>query len=141
VARIRYEPAPDVEEDARYIVERLGMEWIDLSRVGFVRSRGSRSGAVARIWGLPRAFQEAFGLEPLYVVEVISERYDRLTRRERLRVLIHELLHIPRSFSGGLRSHGRLVNERVVEEMYRRLLVDEADRHVEGGGGHHVREG
>lgn len=120
MARVRYEPAPDVEELARDIVEALGLDWIDLGRVAFLRSRGSRSSAYARIWGLPRPFQEGFGLGPLYVVEVLAERYDGLPLPEKVRVVIHELLHIPRSFSGGLRPHGRLVNRRVVEELYRR---------------------
>ncbi len=120
MAKLRYEAAPDVEALARDIVEALGLDWIDLSRVAFVRSRGSRSQAYARIWGLPRVFQEAFGLNPLYVVEVIAERFDGLGAADRARVVIHELLHIPRSFSGGLRPHGRLVNGRVVEELYRR---------------------
>ncbi|AKG38198.1 hypothetical protein MA03_01310 [Infirmifilum uzonense] len=119
VSRIRYEPARDVESLARDIVSKLGMNWIRLDNVGFIRSYGSRSSAVARIYGLPRVFQSAFGLEPLYVIEVISEKYDSLQFERKVEVLIHELLHIPSNFSGGLRPHGRIVNGARVKKLAR----------------------
>jgi len=62
-------------------------------------------------------------LPPHYIIEVIGERYDRLAPEEKIRTLIHELMHIPLNFSGSLLPHrtraGRL--EKKVDKFYRIL--------------------
>ncbi len=122
----KYEPAPDVAMMARDIVDTLDWNYIDLSRIRFVRSRGSNTRAVARIWGLSRIFQEAFGWEPSYVIEVMSERFDKLPVDEKKKTVIHELMHIPKSFSGALVSHRHFgkwrVTERQVSAVWREYL-------------------
>lgn len=51
---------------------------------------------VARIHGLGKIWQETLNSPPAYIIiEVISERYDRLTEEEKDKTLTHELLHIP----------------------------------------------
>jgi predicted metallopeptidase len=115
---IRYRPAPDVQERVRELAGSLGLGHVDPDRVICLRSEGSRSPrALARIYGLPRVWQRALGLAPMYVIEVISERFDALGEEERDRVLIHELLHIPRGFGGGLRGH-KAINRRAVDRLY-----------------------
>jgi predicted metallopeptidase len=87
-----------------------------------IRSRGSRSRrTLARCHVLSRAMQTALNLPPSYVIEIISERFDVLDKEEQTKVLIHELMHIPKSFGGGFRHHN-YVNRRVVEKMYKKLL-------------------
>jgi predicted metallopeptidase len=44
-------------------------------------------------------------MKPLYIIEVISENYDKIDENEKENILIHELLHIPKRFSGGLSHH------------------------------------
>ncbi len=119
----RYDPAPDVAMMAADIVRTLGWEHIDLSRIRFVRSKGTKTRAVARIWGLSRIFQESFGWRPAYVIEVMSERFDKLPKDEKEKTIIHELMHIPKSFSGALVSHKHFgkwrVNERRVSTVWK----------------------
>ena len=52
-----------------------------------------------------------------YLIEVISEKFDRLSAEEQLKVIIHELMHIPKSFGGGFIHHNK-VNKRSVEKQY-----------------------
>lgn len=97
--------APDVKSDIEDIVSTLGMEHIRMDRVFFYRTEGSKARAYARTWMMPKIFQEALGVEPAYVIEVISKYYDPLPDAEQKEVLIHELLHIPKNFSGALVPH------------------------------------
>ncbi len=118
---IRYEHAPDIGTRIKAIAERLGIRH-DLSRVVCVRSRGSKSRrALARCHATPRIMQAALNMKAHYVIEVISENFDKLSNEEKTKTLIHELLHIPKSFGGGFRHHS-FVNRSNVEQMYRKLL-------------------
>jgi predicted metallopeptidase len=117
---IKYFYAEDAFERVKEIVRTLQPELshIDLKRILVVRSIGSKSRALARIHGFPRIYAFATGIKPFYIIELISERYDKLPEEEKDKVLIHELLHIPRNFTGGLRPHGKYVNGRVVNQLY-----------------------
>ncbi len=112
---IRYEPYEELKELAEEVIEEYSLKHIDLNRVLFFRSFGSKSKAIARCWALPRLWQQALGIEAHYVVEVIWERFGKLDEKGRKRVILHELLHIPKSFSGGLRNHHVL--RRVLNEL------------------------
>ena len=121
---IKYEIAEDVEKLARDIVYRLSDYFghVNIDRVKFIRSIGSRSSAIARIHGLPRIWRYVLNIEPMYIIEVISEKYDQLSTEEKVKIIIHELLHIPIKFSGGLRPHGKYVNYRIVNKLLRTYL-------------------
>ena len=117
---IRYEQAADLEERIMHIAGKLNMGHIDLSRVVCIRSRGSKSRrTLARCHVLPRIMQEALKLRAHYVIEVITEKFESLSEEEKTKTLIHELMHIPKSFGGGFRHHRPYVNRRTVERMYR----------------------
>lgn len=86
-----------------------------------MRGTGSTSRAIARIWSLPRPWQLALKIEPQYIIEVIAERFDRLSDSDKDRTLIHELMHIPKTFSGALvphRGRSHRIDRRTVEKMY-----------------------
>jgi len=120
---IDYERAPDIDKKAREVVEKLGMRHVDISRVWFMRSSGSESRrTLARIHVLPRIMQKALGIPTQYVIEVISEKFDRLPEDDKTKTIIHELMHIPEAFGGGFRHHRPYVNKRTVEEMYRKYV-------------------
>ncbi len=125
MGRFRFQPAPDVAGDLARLVDLLELSHVDLARVHCRRSTGSTADAYARIWELPSMWQDALGVPAQYVVEVLSEHYDALNEAERLKILIHELLHIPRTFSGALRGHrgqGERIDRRTVNTYYRRYL-------------------
>jgi predicted metallopeptidase len=117
---INYVKAPDVENAAKRIIDVLDLKHIDPDRVAFYRSKGTRSKRVqARIHGLGRIWFDALNIKPRYIIEVISEEYDKLDGREREKVLIHELMHIPSGFSGGFVPHKGKINKRTVEAMHK----------------------
>jgi predicted metallopeptidase len=55
------------------------------------------------------------------VIEVISERYDKLCETEKEKTIIHELLHIPKGFSGGFRPHKGYIDRKTVELLHKKL--------------------
>jgi predicted metallopeptidase len=116
------EHAADVYNDLKDILARISMPHVDIKRVVAFRPTGSSSRARARIWSFPKIWQQALNLPPHYVIEVLSEKYDNLSVDDKKRVLIHELLHIPKNFSGSLRPHKahqwRLDN-RMVEKYFK----------------------
>lgn len=119
-ATIDYFPAPDVVKRIEEIVNLLRFEHVDLENLHCVRSRGSQAKrTIARIHGRSRIWQTV-GLKPAYVIEIIAERFDDMSREDQDRTLIHELLHIPHGFKGGFRHHRNYVNAETVETWYRR---------------------
>lgn len=118
----RYERAPDVSELLVEIIDKLGFTHIPKSKVYCYRSYGSKaSNVIARVHSLPRIWQQALSETAYYAVEVLSEQYDALPYNEKEKTLIHELLHIPKSFGGGFRHHKNWVTRRRVEELHRAL--------------------
>ncbi len=131
MGRVRFEPAPDVAVRITELVEVLEMAHVDPARVHCRRSSGSSAQAYARIWELPSVWQGALGVPPQYVIEVLSEHFDPLDAVESTKILIHELLHIPRTFSGAVRNHrgsGERIDGRTVNRYYRLYLKKLAAR-------------
>ena len=106
-ARIDWQPAPDVDKRIKYLAKNLDLDWLKKDNIHGFRSKNSKTRACARIWGLPRIWQKALQEEASYIIEVISEKYDKLSEKERDKVLLHEIVHIPKNFSGSLVPHYR----------------------------------
>ena len=122
-------PAPDVARRVGFLARQLNLEYIKAKNIVCFRSTGATSRARARIWSLPKIWQMALGVEAHYCVEVLSQYFDRMSPDDQERVLIHELLHIPKNFSGALVPH-RTAHRRTfrhyhdeVEAMYKSLVV------------------
>ena len=119
---MKFEMAPDVQEKIAHIVETLEMNHIDSARVVCYRSTCSKSNAHARIWSLPRIWQNALGVRAHYIVEVLSEKFDSLNEEEQEKTLIHELMHISKKFTGSLVPHncfGKKIDGRTVRKLHR----------------------
>jgi predicted metallopeptidase len=119
---IKYCEAADIKKRVDEIANTLDFFHVVPQFVFCVRSKGSKSTrTIARIHGLGKIWQEALNRPPSYIIEVISERYDRLSEDEKEKTLIHELLHIPHGFSGGFRPHKGYVDRKTVEQLYAQL--------------------
>lgn len=117
---IKYEIALDIQKIVNEIALLL-FPHIKLDSVSCIRSYGSSSrGTIARCHALGKAMQLGMGLKKgFYVIEIISKRFDKVPEKEQIKVLIHELMHIPKTFGGGFRHHD-YVCEKNVEREYQR---------------------
>ncbi|MBN2478423.1 metallopeptidase [Candidatus Micrarchaeota archaeon] len=119
------EKAGDIQEMVEHILEILSMEHIIDARIICMRSYGAKANAYARIWSLPKIWRVAMEINPFYVIEVLSENFDHLSEEEKKKIIIHELLHIPKRFTGGLVPHnsrGIKINSSTVNKIYQEYI-------------------
>ena len=116
---IKYFDAEDVKQIAEELINELSWGHIPLEHVAFLRSTGSSSRyTIARCHALGKAMQIGMGRKKgFYLVEVISEKYDKLSKEDQIKTIIHELMHIPKSFGGGFIHHNH-VHEENVNKVY-----------------------
>jgi len=115
---MKYEPAPDIQAIAEEI-SRLLFPHVKLDRIKCFRSFGSSSrGTIARCHTIGKLMQKTIGVPAHYGLEFISKRFDKMSKEEQIKVIIHELMHIPATFGGGFRHHDH-VCEKNVEGNYR----------------------
>ena len=109
-----------IKKELSGIVDKLAFEHIKKDNIFCMRAFNSRTRAYARTWAFPRIFQLALDMEPVYVIEIISRHFDKLSGQEQTKVLIHELMHIPKTFSGNLRPHqyGKKSINKEVKKLY-----------------------
>lgn len=119
---IKYKLAEDIMARIYDIVKILDHSHVRLSGVYAVRSYGSQArGTIARCHALSKIWQLVLGIKAVYIIEVIHEQFDKMDREEQDKVLIHEIMHIPKSFGGGFKHHN-VVNRKNVEKMYKLYL-------------------
>ncbi|MFA4960154.1 MAG: putative metallopeptidase [Candidatus Pacearchaeota archaeon] len=120
---IKYEQAPDVKSVAEEIVYTMDWDHVSLENVAFIRSFGSAARrTIARCHALGKAMQIGMGRQKgFYLIEVISENFDRLSNDEKIKVIIHELMHIPKTFGGGFIHHDK-VHEYSVDKVFQKLM-------------------
>jgi predicted metallopeptidase len=118
----------DVQKDEQIqgmvddIIQTLESSHLNAHRIICMRSHNTTARAYARIWNLPDIWQKALDVGTFYVIEVLSGHFDKLSKDEQEKVLIHELLHIPKTFSGALLAHGHPtapVNERTASKLWK----------------------
>ncbi len=118
---MKYHEAPDLQQRMEEIVTLLSMEHVDISRVKCFRGSGSSTKrTIARCHTIGKLMQKAIGVKAHYAIEFL-ERFDRMPRAEQDKVIIHELMHIPKTFGGGFRQHD-FVCEQNVELMHKQFV-------------------
>ena len=120
---MRYEFAPDIQNIAEEI-SRLLFSHVRIDRIRCFRSYGTSSRrTIARCHALGKVMQLAMGVRAFYTLEFLSERFDKLDKEEQVKVIIHELMHIPKTFGGGFKHHD-FVTDKNIEKHYKRYMVE-----------------
>jgi len=66
--------------------------------------------------------QIAMKSKAFYVIEIISENFDKLSHEDKIKTIIHEIMHIPKSFGGGFRSHRPFVTSKTVDKAFKAYI-------------------
>jgi len=112
-----YEYAEDIQKLAEEISKML-FPHVDLNNIKCFRSWGTSSrGTIARCHGLSKVMQKAIGIKAIYALEFLTERFEKMDNEDKIKVVIHELMHIPKTFGGGFKHHD-FVTERNVNKCY-----------------------
>lgn len=118
---MKYEYAEDLQEIAEEISKML-FPHVDIERVKCFRSFGTSSKrTIARCHALGKLMQKAIGIKAVYALEFLHERFSKLNPEEQIKTIIHELMHIPKTFGGGFKHHDH-VTDRNVNMMYKTYM-------------------
>lgn len=110
---MKYEYAEDLQLIAEDISKML-FPHIDLSRIKCFRSYGSSSKrTIARCHTLGKLMQKTIGVPAYYALEFLYPIFGKLSEEDKIKTIIHELMHIPMTFGGGFRHHDWVSEENV----------------------------
>ena len=119
-----YETDYEIQDILKDIIIKLNFDYIDSKKVICIRSHGSKSKrTLARIHGLSKVMQIALNSDAFYVIEIISENFDKLSHEDKIKTLIHEIMHVPKSFGGGFRGHSNFVTKKKVESAFKKYMI------------------
>lgn len=114
-------------------ISKMLFPHIEVERIKCFKSKGSSTKrTIARCHALGKIMQLAIGIKAYYVLEFISERFDKLSEEDKIKTIIHELMHIPQTFGGGFRHHN-WVTEKNVNMMYKTYKEKKKEREKLGG--------
>jgi len=133
---VKYEFAPDIQLKAEKISRSL-FPHVRIHRISCLRSYGSSTKyTIARCHALGKLMQKAMGTQAFYALEFLSERFDKLDEEEQDKVIIHELMHIPKTFGGGFKHHDfvtdKNVNKHYIEYKKRENEEKKTKFHISG---------
>jgi len=129
---MKYDYSKEYTQKCRELCDKLCLDHVDKDRISVIISKGTKTRRViARIHTLSKSLQLGMNERPFYVIELITEKFFKANEEEQTKTLIHELLHIPHNFGGGFRHHKPHVNNRTVEEHYKKLKETENQEDLE----------
>lgn len=118
-----YSDADDLQKRMMEIISVLDMKHIKEGRVKCIRSKGSSTNrTLARCHALGKVMQTGMKTDAFYTIEFL-EPFERLDKKEQDKVIIHELMHIPKTFGGGFRHHDYVCDQNVeiMHEQFQNL--------------------
>ena len=111
--KITYEFAPDLQKIAEEI-SRFLFPHVQADNLKCFRSYGSSAkSTIARCHTIGKLMQMTIGTDAHYALEFISEKFDKLSTEDQIKTIIHELMHIPKTFGGGFRHHDFVCDKNV----------------------------
>lgn len=128
---MKYAYAFDLQQIAEDISKKM-FSHIQIDKIKCFRSYGSSTrGTIARCHTIGKLMQLAIGVDPHYALEFISERFDKMNKEEQVKVIVHELMHIPNAFGGGFRHHDHVTLRNVdkVYKEYKRIKDNEKENY------------
>ena len=131
---MKYRFSPEWTKKTREIAALLELNHIPSERISVIESSGSSTRrTIARIHGLAKVMKLGMQQEKaFYTIELISEKFNKQPESEKIKTIIHELLHIPENFGGGFRHHKPYVNHKTVDYAYGKLIAHPAYRKETG---------
>ncbi|MCR4368753.1 MAG: putative metallopeptidase [archaeon] len=112
---------------AKEIARTLNYSHVIPERLSVVKSQGSKTKrTIARIHCIGKVIMLGMGhKKSFYVIELISEKFDRQSRSDQIETIIHELMHIPKTYGGGFRHHNHVCSQNVKAELARYMNLCE----------------
>ncbi|MCR4335993.1 MAG: putative metallopeptidase [archaeon] len=106
---------------SKEIAKTLGYNYVIHEKLGVVKSWGSKTKrTIARIHCIGKVMMLGMGhKKSFYVIELISENFDKQSEEDQIETIIHELMHIPKTFGGGFRQHHLVSRGNVKLELTR----------------------
>ena len=127
---MKYEFAPDIQKVAEEISVLL-FPHVKIDKVRCFRSYGTSSrGTIARCHTIGKLMQKAMNVPAFYTLEFLSERFDKLSEEEQIKVIIHELMHIPMMFGGGFRHHGYICDKNIEKNYMAYKMRKKDEKHA-----------
>jgi predicted metallopeptidase len=114
---MKYEFSPSLQVLAEDVSRRV-FPHVRIERIKCFRSYGSSTKhTIARCHALGKLMQVAMNVDAFYALEFLGEKFNTMSTEEKVKVVIHELMHIPESFGGGFKHHD-VVTDKSVNKCY-----------------------
>ena len=122
---MKYYYSEEWTRKAREIAVAIGFSHVKADRIAVIVGQGSKTRRiVARVHALPKAMQLGMNQRySFYTIELIEKHFSKESPDEKIRTIIHELMHIPKSFGGGFRGHKGHITKDSVERLYRQYVA------------------
>ena len=98
---VEYKEADDIRQRALFLASKHGLNWLDFDRIHFYRYY-CKTNTMAKCSGFSKVLQlPKQHIGPYYVLTFNEYHFNSTkTQQEIDNTIIHELLHIPKTFSG-----------------------------------------
>jgi len=127
---MKYEFAPDIQTKAEEISKIL-FPHVQIDNVKCFRSFGTSSKlTIARCHAIGKILQKALDRKAFYALEFLSERFDKFDEEEKVKIIMHELMHIPKAFGGGFKHHDFVCNKNI-NKYYKEYNLKKKDESKE----------